>query len=388
MLPCLLLSLLAPHADEPVFVARTYSGKEVRGPLASLDADAAVLGRRKVPLAEMLSLRQEGAALPELPHGEQVILASGSRFQAARVRLDDEKLTFRHPDLGGSVSAPQSAVAMIWRVAPNGSAGPEAVRRRLLAGRRTSDLVVLRNGDSLTGTVVAIGASVEVEQDGRTRAVPWEQVSAVAFSTDGAKKRPEVKGTRWRVAVAPAEDAPGGRFTVSAPTVTDGTFKATTGFGEKLAVPVERVVSLEPISTRAVSLSTLKPAKYQYFPYLDEDVMWAADGTAAGGDLRVGGSVWERGVSLRARSRIEYAASGYARFSALLASTAMRANGARRKPTSWSTASRQVNTSWHGGSRPRGSTSHWMRRRRWQSRSYPGGRGRCGPSSMWSRPGW
>src|SRR5262245_3297275 len=104
----LALVLLLPHAasaDEPVFVARTAAGKEYAGPLAHLDKDWALeLGervRRKVAAGDLVELRQKGASLPPLPAGEHLILTSGDRLPFTSLRLDDEKVYVRHPDLGG-----------------------------------------------------------------------------------------------------------------------------------------------------------------------------------------------------------------------------------------------------------------------------------------------
>ncbi len=318
-MPRLLIVLLLPlaaHAhDGPVFVARNLAGKEVRGPLASLSADELVLGagvRKKVPAAELLWLRVEGAKMPPLPAEEHLVLASGGRIPAEGLKLDGEKLSFKHDGLGGVVTVPLASVRLIWRTAPDRAASGEAVLRRILAGKRSTDVILLRNGDSLEGNLSRLGASAEVEKAGKRRSVPWTQVSAVAFNTELAERPKPLPGAA-RVVLSGGE-----RLTVTGAAVADGFFTARTPFGAKLSVSAERLVSLEPRTDRAVILSTLKPSKYEYFPYLDESSLWSADATEAGGDLRVGGSSWAEGVGLRAHSRIEYAVAGHDRFEALI----------------------------------------------------------------------
>src|SRR5271165_4877957 len=147
---------------EPVFSARTADGKEFRGPLHKLDKDwSIVLGKgrgRTLAGSDLLTLRQLGAALPPLPSDEHLILANGDRLPFQDLRLDDEKLSFRHKDLTGEerFSVPLSAALVIWRTAPDGEVAPERFRRRLAGGKRTRDRVLLRNGDTVEGNLQSI----------------------------------------------------------------------------------------------------------------------------------------------------------------------------------------------------------------------------------------
>src|SRR5687767_3789625 len=123
----LMLALCGSHvrAEEPAFVARTAAGKEFTGPLARLDADWALEvgkgARRKVAAGELIELRQQGVAPPELPSEEHLILATGDRVPFKSLRLDDEKVIIKHPDLGGDdeVAVPLSSVLLVWRMGPD-----------------------------------------------------------------------------------------------------------------------------------------------------------------------------------------------------------------------------------------------------------------------------
>ncbi|MBY0233097.1 MAG: NPCBM/NEW2 domain-containing protein [Gemmataceae bacterium] len=304
---------------EDAFIARTVEGKEVRGPLASLASGSGIGlgkgGRRKVAWADLATLRREGSKLPEMPADEHLVLAWGDRVPARDLRLDGERLSFSHPDLE-KPSVALAGVALVWRTGPDRAGDPAAARRTLLAAKRKSDRVILRNGDGIEGTLSKLGDSVEVEQDGKKRSLPWAQVAAVALASEGAE-RP--KGMVARVVVAPSDRSPGGRFAlVSARADEDGLI-GKTAFGATLRVPLERVELLERVAERIVPLSSLAPSAYRYYPYLDEAAKWSADGTAAGGDLRVGGSTWSEGMSLRAHSRTEWALAGaFKRFEALV----------------------------------------------------------------------
>ena len=69
----------------------------------------------------------------------------------------------------------------------------------------------------------------------------------------------------------------------------------------------------------AVYLSDLKPIKYEYHSYLDASWPFAADGNVAEHDLLLGGSTYDKGVSLHSHARLTYRLAGaYRRFEALV----------------------------------------------------------------------
>lgn len=317
-----LLLLLACAEGAPAFVARTLGGKERRGPLVSLSPDGAARlgkgGRYKVAAGGLLWLRQQGANLPEFPQEDHLLLVGGDCVPFTSLRLDGSRFKFHHPDLGREeASIDPSRVVAVWRAAPGRALRADVARRRFASATRAGDVVLLRNGDTISGTLGALDEKVVLEAGMAKREVSWKQVAAIGLTSALLAKDRPGKG-RWRVVLAPCRTSPGGRFTVTAPQVEDDTFRAKTTFGAALSVGLERVVSLVPEGEHAVALSSLVPAKYDYFPYLDEKAKWSADATEAGGDLKVGGSIWARGVSLKAHSRSEYGVKGRGRFEALV----------------------------------------------------------------------
>lgn len=323
--PLALALLLAPaaFADEPVFVARTAGGKEFTGPLARLESDWSLeIGkgvRRKVAEGELIELRQQGVALPPLPAGEHLILNSGDRLPFTSLRLDEEKLFVRHADFGGDeVAIGLSSAAMIWRQAPDRAALPEKLRRDLLAGKRPRDVILLRNGDRIEGTLNAIGQAVAIEVNRKRVEVKWSQVAAVLMSTELADK-PKPPALAARLTLTATDRAPGCRLTVTSPSLVKGELRAKTTFGAIVRVPLERVAAIELVGGRAVPLSSLKPAKYEYRPYLDEQFGYALDASVLGRDLRVGGSGYEQGIGMHAHSLLTFDLGGkHQRFEALV----------------------------------------------------------------------
>jgi hypothetical protein len=314
---------LPARAAETVFVARTAAGKEISGPLARLDSEWALeLGervRKKVAAGELVELRQKDAVLPPLPIDEHLILASGDRLPFTSMRLDDEKVFLRNPDLGGDeVGIPLSSVLVVWRQGPDRTAAPEKLRRALLAAKRAKDTVLLRNGDRIEGTLNGIGQEVEIEVNKKRQKVKWTQVAAIAMSTELAD-RPKAPPLAGRLTLTATQRASSARLTVTAPSVVKGELRARTTFGAIVRVPLERVAAIEMVGGRVVPLSSLKPSKYEYRPYLDEKFNYALDASVMGRDLRVGGSGYEHGVSMHAHSLLTYELDGkQERFEALV----------------------------------------------------------------------
>jgi hypothetical protein len=314
----------ADREEEPVFVVRTASGKVTRGPLLKIGPDWSVQvgkGVRRVEGEDVVCLRQEVLARPPLPTDEHLILANGDRVPVRDLRLDGERLSFTHPDLDGGKgsSLPLSAVAVYWRTTPDKVVSPEKLRRRLATGSRPRDQVLLRNGDVLEGVLNALDAlGLEVEVDKKAVRARLSQVAAVALSTDLADKL-AARGTPARLVLTESDEgASGGRLTLTAATY-DGKrlLRGKTAFGALVRVPVERVAALDLLGGRAVSLSDLKPSAYDYRPFLDERWPWVADGNVTGGDLRVGGSTYEKGLGVHAPCRLTYRLGGaYQRFEA------------------------------------------------------------------------
>jgi hypothetical protein len=310
----------AADPPAPAFVVHTAAGKDLRGPLRALKADWSVTlaggENTTVPGSDVLTLRRAGRPLPPMPAGEHLILANGDRIPVRAPRLAGERLHFTHPDFDGGkeASLPLAAVMALWRTAPERADDPEALCRRLAAGSRSQDVVLLRNGDVLAGVLNALeGERAVVEAEGRSVPVPMSQVAAVFLSTELAQTlRP--KGVYGRLTLAG-----GGRICVTSAAAERGQLTARTLFGATLEVPLERVVALDLYGGRVVYLSDLDPAKYEFLPYLDESWPLARDANAAGHDLRLGGSTYAKGLGLHSHTRVRYRLGGaYRRFEAVV----------------------------------------------------------------------
>jgi len=314
------LLLASPaRAAGPVFVVHTAQGKSLEGKLLELGADWSVRleSGDAVAAGDLISLRRPGAGLPPPPDGPHLMLSNGDRIPAEDVRLSGERVRFRHPDLNGGqdTSVPLGMLAVYWRESPGG----EATRRRLAAGARTRDAVLLQNGDVIEGTLTGIdGKGVEVEADKKRVTVELSRVAAVALSSELAD-RARPRGAYARLALTSADRPDGTRLSMSRVTIAGDVLTGTTVFGTTVRVPLARVAALDIMQGRAVYLSDLKPAKYESEPFLDVRWPLVPDGCADGRELRLGDGAYDRGLGTHPRCRVTYRLDGaYRRFEAVV----------------------------------------------------------------------
>src|SRR5262249_33281414 len=141
---------------------------------------------------------------------------------------------------------------------------PDKLRRALAAAKRTRDRVLLRNGDTLEGTLAAMDEkAVRLEDAKKTTDVKSDKVAAIALSSDLAASRPAKKAYGRLVL------ANGCRLSLASASSDGRTLTGTTLFGSEVHIPLEQVIALYVLQGRAVYLSDLKPAKVEQVPYLD-----------------------------------------------------------------------------------------------------------------------
>jgi hypothetical protein len=311
---------------EPVFAVRTGRGTTLEGTWRELKPDWSIRAGEGDGTAvtgdNLLTVRRVDVPLPPLHADDHLLLANGDRLPYTKLRLVGEKFHLYHANLEGGkeVSVPLAAVALLWQIAPDKTLDAERLRRRLAAGTRSRDTVCLRNGDVLAGVLTGLDEkNVEVEVEKKRVKVLRGEVAYIAFNTELADAlRP--KGVYARLVLTDSQRGQGGRLSLTSASCTDGaTLTGTTVFGARLRVPLRAVAALDLYQGRAVYLSDLKPAKYDYRPYLDATWPYALNANVAEHDLRLGGSTYDKGIGLHSHSRLSYRTAGsYRRFEALV----------------------------------------------------------------------
>lgn len=314
--PALLCCLFeSPPASS--FDLHTADATRFTGPLLKLQADWSVSlgGPKPVQLSgvNFVSLRRTNTPLPPHPVGEHVLLADGSRLAGTLVELRDERLHFR-ASFGPEFPVPLSLTTLIWLVAPTPAQNAEQTFRRLAAQRRTRDVVLMRNNDTVEGTLNAINAKiVRLEVQGKEIEIERAKVAGVALNSE-LIQRPRPKGVYGHLVLAD-----GSRLGLLSAASDSKTLTGKALFGASLAVPLERVVALDVYQGPAVYLSDIKSNQYEHTPYLAVRWPFVNDASVAGQPLRVAGSTFDKGIGLHSTSRLTYdLAAGYRWFEALV----------------------------------------------------------------------
>jgi hypothetical protein len=260
-------------------------------------------------------LRRAGAALPPIPAKNCVLFASGDAVPISRVRLVDEQFVLT-PRIGETkeLRVSPSQIAVVWLTAPDGERHPDKLRRTLAAGQRPRERILLRNGDSLEGTLTSIDEkTVRLEVDNRQRELQLDKIAVIAMNTELTSRR-LLKGPYAQLVLGN-----GTRLTLASAASNGQTLSGKLASDAPVQVKIQDLVALTIFQGRAVYLSDLKPSKIEQTPFLDESSPPVTDGSAKGRDLRVAGGVYDKGLGMHCACRMTYdLAGGYKRFEAVV----------------------------------------------------------------------
>jgi hypothetical protein len=309
----------AAEPASPIFQLQTASGEPASGPLLALTENWGVhLGGAKEVRAEggdVVALRRAGVVMPAIPAKNFVLFSNGDVLPVRRVRLADERLVLvPHLGDGKEIRVSPSRVAVIWLRSPDAENHPDHLRRELAAGQRPRDRVLLRNGDSLDGTLTGMDEkSVRLDIDKKSIDVRLDRIAALALNTELASKR-QPKAPYARLVLAN-----GGRLSLASATSDGKMLTGKTLLGAVIQVKLEDVIALTIHQGRAIYLSDLKPSKIEQTPYLDVASPPMRDASVKGRDLRLGGGFYDKGLGMHSACRMTYDLSGaYKRFEALV----------------------------------------------------------------------
>ncbi|MCI0333886.1 MAG: NPCBM/NEW2 domain-containing protein [Planctomycetes bacterium] len=196
-----------------------------------------------------------------------------------------------------------------------------------LRGRGNSDVVLLSNGDRVTGTLSALSrGSLTIETNAGAAKLPLSRVDAVVLSTHNEpslataspeRPSPSLKGRG--IIVVGLRD--GSLTYANEVLANDKELKLTLGKSVTLnGGKVGDVVFMQPLSERTVYLSDLDAADYRHVPYLSVDWPYKRDQNVLGEPLVAGGKRYLKGIGMHSAGRLSYRLDGkYKRFDASVA---------------------------------------------------------------------
>jgi hypothetical protein len=249
--------------------------------------------------------------LPELLSPQVVVFADGSLLAVHYVRIENERVHIRGPQILDLVVPVEQLAGVVLR-----SPGQREQRDRLfdnvLRSTAKQDEVILANGDRIGGLVLRLDeANCLVEIAAGTTQLAREDVVAVIF-------HPELRAK----AVMPTRTDPGGQQSLGCPTIiglVDGSMifcregrsdGPTVAFelllGSKLLVKTGAVVFLQPLSGEVTYLSDLEPEEFEHRPFLGIERPLGRDRSVLGTRLRKGGQIYPKGLGVQSWARVVY----------------------------------------------------------------------------------
>ncbi len=313
---CTAAWVLGTACGEERFVAHTTDVALPAAPLVKMAADWSVeLGEPAgaVAAGTLVELHQEGVARPPLPREYFVLLTHGDCivFQpGAPVRLDEGRLRVT-PVEGKSLSLYRPYVVLFFLSMPDGADDPDLFLARLRKEARTKDVVFLKNGDRIEGTVTALGreSGAVVQEEGRRVTVAWDKLAGIAWNTQHPSR------PRLRRAIGHAVLEGGARLNFTQLRF-DGAARrwlGTTWFGETFELAESRLAAVDLWNGPAVYLSDLA-GRYEHTPYLGVGWPLSLDADLAGRPLALADGVYDRGLGMHTASRVTYRLDGQYRW--------------------------------------------------------------------------
>lgn len=308
----MLVTLLALLIAQPPVAFTVVSATDAKtGPWQPLD---------KTSLANLVTVRRE-APLPAWPRAAGAILVNGDRIPGELLLGDDAAVILKCGLNPKGLRVPLSAIRALWLTPVPADTPDFPDRYSWLDANRKTDVVLLRNGDTVVGDIEAFTAEgklrIKKTADGASATLEPSAMAAVAFNPSlGAIRK--VKGPYARLVLSD-----GTRVSLANVTADAATLKGAALFGTAIEVAVRDLVSLDVQGGKATNLADLKPKKESVEPYNDLAWPWQANRTVKHRPIqlsnKLGVSTFEGGLGTHPKTTLTYSLDGkYRTFTALV----------------------------------------------------------------------
>ncbi len=307
--------LFAQKLLSPEFVAQPIDGDAVTGRLVGFEKSWRITlqaaDRRPFDGIDLVSLRRKDRQPSASVSGPQVLLANGDRLRATPNHATQETLRV-HSELLGDLEIPLERVQAVVFHPPSDPAAREGLIGRLTTGKRKHDLVILANGDELSGTFLSMD-DMSVRLDGSQGAIEISRsgIRALVLSSD-LISFPLPKELYAKVYLSD-----GTELSLVEAWLTAANLRGRAAVGREVTMPMEQLVAVEFRNGRLTFLSDLEPAAYRHTPYLGLPFTFQQDRTVTGNLLTLRGEAYRKGIGVHSRSELTYELNGrYRRFEA------------------------------------------------------------------------
>ena len=301
---------------------RLVDGDPVEGTVVSLDGKTLAVrvdGKvRNIPVASIAGIDFTGKTPASLMAtvGRCVALAlDGSRIGCLDASVAEGRLTARS-GFAEKIGLPVKGLS--WLLIPAAHERPldvQAMTKSLGLERGDQDTLVVKTPGGDAVTLSGIVLRLDADQ--------------IVLDYEGVESPMALKTVRAIQMAKPTGPATGGK-PVATVLLADGSMVVVASIGSErdrlvlgspalgqVKVPRKTVAVIRFRNERVVQLADLKP-KVEQTPFFDEDFPWQRNRAAGGGPLQLRGRVYEKGIGMHARCKMEFVLGGaYREFTGL-----------------------------------------------------------------------
>ncbi|QDV33614.1 NPCBM/NEW2 domain-containing protein [Tautonia plasticadhaerens] len=296
-----------PLASDPRFEATLTEGPAVTGRIRSLSPSGGVTlvveegEEREIDAGTLVKLSREGLHPIEDGADAAVLVFPGfERIRGIIDSADERAIAIRSPILG-ELEVPLEAVLGFTTGPSSDPSATNRTIRALIEATRTSDLLLLENGDRREITFSAMTTDeISYRDADRALRLPRRTVRAIGLDP-GLVQYPEPD--------PPALDlllTDGSRIRLLESRSEGGRLAGRTAFGAEVDLSLGHVSELYALSDSIVYLSDQQAAREVTIPYVGPRRPVAPNGSVIGGPLVVGGRTYVRGLGTQSRSLLAY----------------------------------------------------------------------------------
>ena len=273
--------------------------------------------RETIPLTDVIRIDWPERRVESLSGQDLVLLANGDRLVANPVQTDNDILRAKWRRFPGLplYSVPLEMVQGIaWKL-PQDRVSRSGVITRLLNYSTKTDLLTLRNGNSVAGEFLGFDLdSLKLETAAGPLDIELASLNYFSFNPE-LIAFPKSQGVRMIVTLIDGSRFTATQFQLQA----DAGMQFTMAFGGQATFALDRITSMQVVGGRAVYLSDLKPRDYTFTPYLSLRWPLRSDRNVTSESLRLGGREYAKGLGTHSQSKITYALDGnYSQFQAVV----------------------------------------------------------------------
>jgi hypothetical protein len=243
--------------------------------------------------------------VPPAAEGVRILTAGGDLLVARSVSYESGTLKLES-SWSNELVLPRNVVSGVIFHPPLAACDDDALMAAVRDARAESDIVLLMNGDAVSGEVQSIaGERIAIHQLlgfmelSQGRVVAW-------IAGRGPTRNLRRAGERTLVGL----DG-GSLFAAEQVCIDGGGFRAVLAGGIEIdSRQPGKIVFLQVLGRRATYLSELEPSLFEMNPFLSIDWPWTRDANVAGGRLRAGGRLHAKGLGMYPTSRLAFALPG------------------------------------------------------------------------------